>query len=123
MRSIAFALLASLFVAPAGATWKPQYADADPAVQDWYRNAELTPAAQEKFHFKSCCAHSDVVKTKFRVNKTNGADEWWYLDADNQWQKIDDDLIHWGESAPDGQPTMFAIGSMPTCFWPGASGQ
>lgn len=98
------------------------HADESQAVRDWYKNAELTPEAQKLFNFKSCCAHSDVVKTKFKVSRDTGADEWWYLDSDNQWQRVPDAIIHWGESAPDGQPTMFAIGSMPTCFWPGESG-
>jgi hypothetical protein len=108
--------------APAGATWKPQYADAAPAVQDWYRNAQLTAAAQQRFGFKSCCAHSDVVKTRFRVDRGSGADvwQWWH---DGAWDTVPADIIHFGESAPDGQPTLFALGSTPTCFFPGDSGQ
>jgi hypothetical protein len=105
------------------ATWKPEYADASPEVQDWYKNAELTPEAQQRFMFKSCCAHSDVVKTKFRVNKTTNGDEWLWLDGD-EWKVVPPDIIHWGETAPDGQPTLFVIGlHLPTCFYPGADGQ
>lgn len=114
---LATAMLCLLVVAPARATWKPEYADADPAVRDWYRNAELTPAAAARLHFKSCCAHSDVVHTRFQVNKTDHGDEWQWL-VDGQWRTIPPDIIHWGESAPDGQATLFAIGDLPTCFWP-----
>jgi hypothetical protein len=106
---------------PARATWKPEYANAAPEVQQWYRDAELTDAAQRRFGFKSCCAHSDVVKTSFRVDKATDGDAWYWL-KDGQWAQIPSDIIHWGESAPDGQPTLFAIGNLPTCFYPGQGG-
>jgi hypothetical protein len=106
---------------PAHATWKPEYANAALEVQEWYRNAQLTDAAQRRFGFKSCCAHSDVVKTAFRVDKATNGDAWYWL-KDGQWNLIPPDIIHWGESAPDGQPTLFAIGNLPTCFYPGQGG-
>jgi len=79
-----FGPLAGLIVAcsfltmmlPAPARWKPGYAELPQSVRDWYKEQELTLAAQEVFHFKSCCANSDVVRAKFRVNKINGNDEW-----------------------------------------------
>ena len=61
----------------------------------------------------SCCAHSDVVKASFRVSKVTNGDE---------WNLIPRDIIHGGESAPDRQPTLFAIGNLPTCFFPGEGG-
>src|SRR5262249_32092895 len=75
---------------PVGATWKPEYANQPFEVQQWYRNAELTRAAQTRFPFKKCCDHSDVVKTKFNVNKTSAGDEWYWLDGD-KWRRIPDD--------------------------------
>jgi hypothetical protein len=78
-----------------------QYADRPQAERDLYRNAELTPKAQKRFGFKSCCAHSDVVKTKFRVIKTDAADEWFWL-LDGAHQRVPPDIIHCGENAPDG---------------------
>src|SRR5262249_16199347 len=36
----------TLLAAPAAATWKAEYANNPPEVQAWYRNAELTKAAQ-----------------------------------------------------------------------------
>ncbi len=108
---------------PAAARWKPEYAELPQSVRDWYTAQELTPAAEEIFHFKSCCANSDVVRTQFRVNKTSGNDEWWWLDRENEiWKQIPDYVIHWGRSAPDGKPTMFALGGAPTCFFPGQAG-
>ena len=114
---LALALL--LLSSPAFATWKPEYASAPQDVQDRYRQAQLTEAAQKRFAFKSCCAHADVVKTQFRVNKSNGQDEWYWLNpASGQYQRIPPDIIHWGASAPGGQPTLFVIGADPVCFWP-----
>jgi hypothetical protein len=101
---------------PVFATWKPQYANADPAAQDWYKNAELTEAAEKRLGFKSCCAHSDVVRTRFRP-AANGDDGWEYVDGKGQWVRVPDDIIHHDQFAPGGQPIMFAIGGLPTCFF------
>jgi hypothetical protein len=106
---------------PAQARDYGQYADAAPAVRDWYKAQELTPAAQQRFAFKSCCDNSDVVRTQFRVNSGSGADEWFWL-HDGKWERIPDDVIHWGEVAPGGQAVMFALDGRPTCFYPAESG-
>lgn len=53
----------------ADARWKPEYASQPQEVRDWYSRAELTPKAQMRFPFKSCCEHADVVKTQFRVDR------------------------------------------------------
>jgi hypothetical protein len=106
---------------PAGATWKPEYANQPFEVQQWYRNAELTKAAQSRFPFKKCCDHSDVVKTKFNINKTSAGDEWYWLDGE-QWRRIPDDIIHWEERAPTKLPTLFIYNGKETCFFPGDGG-
>jgi hypothetical protein len=90
--------------------------------RDWYERAELTEAAKQRFGFKSCCKHSEVFRTQFRVNKDSGDDEWWYLTPDRKWKRIPDDIIHWGETAPGGLPTLFIYNGQETCFWPGESG-
>jgi hypothetical protein len=112
---------AAMIASQAQATWKPEYANNPPEVQEWYRNAELTEAAKIRFPFKKCCDHADVVKTRFNVNKTSKGDEWYWLDGD-QWRRIPDDIIHWGRRAPDGQPTLFIYSGKETCFFPGDSG-
>lgn len=115
-------LFASLVVIPAQARWKAEYAAAPPEVQDWYARAELTEAAKKRFSFKLCCSHADVVKTRFSVNRTTNGDEW-YFERSGQWVRIPDDIIHWGEHAPDGRPTLFALSDgRLTCFWPGEDG-
>lgn len=112
------ALLAGLLtLIPAHARWRAEYAAAAPEVQAWYQNAELTAAAQARFPFKKCCSHSDVVKTRFNVNKTTAGDEWFWLDGET-WRRIPDDIIHWDEHAPGGQPTLFVYDGQETCFFP-----
>jgi len=119
---VSFFIVAALtFCGPAGATWKPEYASQPPEVRAWYRNAELTEAARYRFPFKKCCDHSDVVKTKFNVNKTTRGDEWYWLDGET-WRRIPDDVIHWHEHAPGGQPTLFIYQGHETCFFPGDGG-
>jgi len=107
-----------LMIHPAGAKWKPEYANSPQHVRDWYETRELTEAARKRFHFKSCCAHSDVVKTKFRVG---AADEWWWLDGET-WRRIPDDIIHWDQHSPKGEAVLFAVGGHPVCFFPPESG-
>ena len=113
--------LAVLLIGQVEARWKPEYADAPQQVQDWYKNAELTPKAQMRFPFKKCCDHADVVKTQFRVDKATNGDAWYWLDGE-QWRRIPDDIIHWGQSAPSRQPTLFVYQGKETCFWPGDPG-
>lgn len=115
--------------APAFATWKPQYAQLPQATQEWFGHAEVTDEAYKRFGFKSCCAQSEVVHTKFHVNRVNGADEWFWL-HDGKWELIPPDIIHWGESGPNGEAILFVTqgnfgtvpAGTPTCFWPPESG-
>lgn len=118
----AFALACLYLANPASAHWNPKYASADQATKEWYQSAQLTAPAQKRFNFKSCCNNSDTVETKFKVDNSTGADEWFYLDKDGTWKNIPSDVIHWNESGPQGQAVLFAIGGEPTCFFPPASG-
>jgi hypothetical protein len=111
--AIAFAVLSTV---QGNARWKAEYAQKPETVRNWYESRELTEAAQQRFNFRSCCAHSDVVKTKFKVGGA-GNDEWWWLVGET-WKRIPDDVIHWNEHAPDGLPVLFAVGENPTCFYP-----
>jgi hypothetical protein len=122
MRRWILALVSAAFLlAPAQARWKPDYANQPPEVQDWYRNAQLTERAQQRFPFKNCCEHADVVKTQFRVNKATSGDEWYWLDGET-WRRVPADIIHWGERAPGGKPILFVFQDKETCFWPGDPG-
>jgi hypothetical protein len=110
-----------VFSLSAQAEWKPEYASAPQHVREWYKNAELTPAARRRFAFKHCCDHADVVRTKFQVSKSTAGDEWYWLDGES-WRRVPDDIIHWNEKAPDGQPTLFVYSGKETCFYPGEEG-
>jgi hypothetical protein len=98
-----------------------QYANVPQEIRDWYAKAELTQAAQQRLPWKKCCDHADVVKTQFRVNKSSGDDEWYWL-QDRQWKRIPPDIIHWGVSAPGGEPVLFVYSNVETCFFPGQGG-
>jgi hypothetical protein len=106
--------------------WKPEYAQNSPEVQKWYGEQELNSATKERLHvdWHSCCSHGDVFRTQFRVGDgPHGADEWWYL-KDGKWRQIPDDVVKWGEHAPDKRPTLFIYQStgQELCFYPGEDG-
>jgi hypothetical protein len=105
----------------ASAKWKPQYAEASPEIQNWYKSRRLTEAARNRFAFASCCDDSDKVETQFKVDKATGDDEWFYL-QDNQWLKVPADIIWWDEHSPTGEAVLFAIDGKPTCFFPPRGG-
>ncbi len=123
-RALMLALL--LLAQAAEARWKPDYAAAPQAVQDWYANAQVPAPAIPRLGFIPCCSFSEVVRTQFRVDKTTGGDEWYYRDAGGVFRRIPPDIIHWGERAPDGQAILFVLDhdvmgnpkGTPTCFWP-----
>lgn len=89
----------------------------------WYREQQINPEARErlKVMWKSCCDHSDVVKTRFRVDRTTADDQWFWLDG-NTWRQVPADIIHWNDPTPDGQPLLFVYSGLPTCFYPGEGG-
>jgi hypothetical protein len=45
--------------------------------RDWYKAQELNPKARVRLgvSWKSCCEKSDVMKTRFRVDRTTADDE------------------------------------------------
>lgn len=105
----------------AHARWKPEYANADPAVAAWYESRILTEAAEKRFGFHSCCAHADTVKTKFRISRGSAGPQWWWLNA-GQWTQVPPDIIHWNQHSPSNEPVLFAVGGAPVCFFPPGAG-
>lgn len=116
-------ILCLLLATRAQAEWKPEYANNPQWVRDWYKRQELNPEARVRLgvSWKSCCEHSDVVKTRFRVDRSAADDQWWWLDG-NTWRLVSPDIIHWNDPTPDGQPVLFVYSGMPTCFYPGDTG-
>ncbi len=90
----------------------------------WYENAETTIRSRERLNWMvRCCAQAEVVRTKFRVDRTTGDDVWeWYDPALNRWRVVPDDIIHWGEHAPDKRPTLFINAGKEVCFFPPEEG-
>ena len=126
--TVALLLLCIIYV-PATAEDHGQWANQPPEIRAWYQDATLTPAAQKRFGFVPCCEYAEVVRTKFKVDSSSGAPQWWYLDETSQkYLRIPDDIIHWDEAAPDNKPTLFRLnidvmnGAVPagtlTCFYP-----
>jgi len=122
-------LIVASFINCAQATWKPEYAQVAPEVRKWYHDQQMTPEAYERIHkdnngtWKSCCEHGDVFRTQFRIIEDGskyGHETWWYLKGDT-WRQIPDDVIHWGEHAPDKRPTLFLYQNTgeELCFYPG----
>ena len=90
---------------------------------DWYKAQKLNPEAQARLQvgWSSCCEHSDVVKTKFKVVRSDQEVEWYWLN-ENRWDKVPDDIIHWNTPTPTGEPILFVYRGTPTCFYPGDQG-
>jgi hypothetical protein len=109
------------------ATWKPEYAQNAPEVNQWYKNQQMTPETWDRLgspSWHSCCEKGDVFKTQFRVGKgQHGDDEWWYL-KDGVWKQVPEDTIHWGQHAPGGLPTLFIYSNtgQELCFYPPKEG-
>lgn len=122
------ALAGALLLAPALARDNGQWGTSAPSVRNWYETRELNEATRIRLNvqWRSCCAHSDVVKTRFKVDRTSGGDEWWWWKTDaighSDWKRIPDDVVHPNEHAPSGEPTLFAVNGLETCFFPGDGG-
>jgi hypothetical protein len=125
--AVALAMLLLVLGMRAHATWKPEYAQNSPEVRDWYKGQTMT---KETWHrlgepsWHSCCEHGDVFKTQFRVGPgAHGEDEWWYLKGET-WKQVPPDVIHWGQRAPGGQPTLFIyqVTGQELCFYPPEGG-
>lgn len=102
------------------------YVQAPPDWQKWFGEAKTTEESRSRlaaqgFIWHSCCNKADRVKTQFRVNRENGADEW-YAWLNEKWEKIPGDIIHW-----ENDPTMptqlkiegvlFIYNGIMTCAW------
>jgi hypothetical protein len=120
-----------IFATTAESHWKPEYAELPQQVQDWYKSQTITPEARARIlreydhGWVGCCDNGDAVKTQYRVDLKSGKygrDEWWYL-KDGHWKKVPDDIIHWGEHAPDGQAVLFVHNDIELCFWPPREGE
>lgn len=124
-----------LLVTVAHATWKPEYSQSPPSVQEWFRAAPLTNEAKKHFPFPVCCEQAERLMTKF-VGHRGG--EWSYYPDPNcttagckllpipdyvvhedpirALNPKDDGLIEFEEMRRQG--VLFIYQGVPTCFWP-----
>ena len=94
-------------------------------MRDWFSSQQLNPATKQRLGvpWNGCCENGDVFKTQFRVSKSTGGDEWYYLKGDT-WKKVPDDVIHWGQHSPDKRATLFiyVATGQELCFYPPEEG-
>lgn len=101
----------------------------------WAEKQQVAPAARQRMYCPevvapddcSCCDGAEIVKTQFRVSKTTGGDEWWFVSpVTGKWKRIPDDVIHgMDEHTPTGQPVLFLYpkgSDNPRCFFRGDTG-
>ena len=130
MRFAFFAFTLVLLAAPlpqADARWKAEYASHSPQVRDWYESQITTPETRERIQaswYISCCLHSDTVKARFAVSKSNRADKWFYqLEGSTEWRPVPADIVQPGIETPNDQPVLFVDATGrdfgPVCFFPG----
>lgn len=106
-----------MFVSTCNATWKPEYSNTPKEWLDWFNGAQLTPQAQARIGYTSCCQHSDRFVTKFRPEGGH-----WYFEDEGQWKLIPDDTVH--ETDPNmpaqlrHEGVLFIYNGLVTCFWP-----
>jgi len=123
---IVLAMLLSIIPAmKAWPTWKPEYALNSPEINQWYKDQQLNPATWERLGSPSwhgCCEKGDVFKTQFRVGEDR-SDQWFYLSKEGTWKQVPPDIIHWGQHAPNGLPTLFIYWTgQELCFYPPEEG-
>ena len=126
-------LMLAVLAAPlsqADARWKPEYASHTQEQRDWYESQTTTAATRERINadwYISCCLHSDTVKARFAVSKTDGADKWFYqIEGTKEWRTVPADTVQPGIRTPVDQPVLFVDATArdfgPVCFFPGVGG-
>jgi len=101
------------------ATWKPEYAQNNPAVRDWYRSRTMTEDTRKRlgWSWKSCCDHGDVVHTDIRRTTIFGVTQWYWLDGAT-WKQIPADIVQYGQFPPNNEPVLFIYQGEAVCFFP-----
>ncbi|MFL6796829.1 MAG: hypothetical protein ACJ8F3_05400 [Xanthobacteraceae bacterium] len=90
--------------------------------QSCCQNAETMPGSMPRKvkGWAKCCNHAEVFRTLSRVSATDNGDDGYYQLPNGSWKLIPRDIIHpLNEHAPDGQPTLFILLGIETCFFLG----
>jgi hypothetical protein len=130
--------ISAFWVLAANATWKPSYGESPAAVQQWFRSAEIMPAARARLGVYTCCEQAERLMTKFVGTGT----EWSYYPDPNCTHNgcallpIPNDVVHEepiraidpkDDDLPEFQAmrsegVLFIWNGKPTCFWPPEGG-
>ncbi len=157
-RFIGIVAAVSLLGGGVQATYKPEFSTHSDALRQWFQNAETTPEyrawreSRSMSAFVSCCESSERVRAKFRMNKTDRGDDWYYECPEElkeacggivgNWKQIPPMIIHhepievpspYDKNDPRikaefdqlrAEGVLFvAYNAYETCFWPPQSGQ
>jgi hypothetical protein len=119
----------------ASATWKPEYANNPPAVQQWFHNAAPPVEGMARLGISRCCEQAERLMTKF-VGRQGG--DWSYYPDPNCTREgcrllpIPADVVHNTEIHADNpdddklpefdamrrEGVLFIWKGEPSCFWP-----
>lgn len=105
-----------------------QWAQSSPERRQWFRSLTIPEKARPRLRvpYIQCCDDGDRVKTRFRVQKTSGADQWSFLDPlDDIWKIIPPDIVIHDKQSPDGEAYLFrsaADNATLLCFVPPLGG-
>ncbi len=93
-----------------------------PELQRWYQQAETNVEARKTFPspWNKCCNHAEVIPVK-DIIFPNGEHGWQWNDK-GEIKNIPNVIIHWHESAPNNEPTLFVYLNTMTCFYPPQGG-
>jgi len=118
---IGFVLGWLIGIVPSHARYKVEYDKLPFEIREWYRTRIINKEAFPRIKMEgSCCDNADVVDTQFKTEKDPKGyhDIWYYQDDDKNWVRIPEDIIHWDEHAPGGQPILYKWHDVETCFFP-----
>jgi len=109
----ALGLLGLLFVLNdrAHATWKPEFANNPPEVQEWYKQQIPTPETLKIYGigWQSCCNHGDVCQDCV-VHHVSDRPPWndgWYYTKDGVTKPLPPHIVDYVPWTPTGKPILF----------------
>lgn len=96
-------------------------------MDEWAIKQQVMPAARKRMSCQempvscSCCNGAEIVRPKYRV-ANDKRDAWdWFNTFKGKWERIPDDIVHWGQPTPDKRAVLFlypAGTDNPRCFFP-----
>ncbi len=102
--------------------WSHDMPGVSPELNAWYQQAETNMEARKTFPspWAKCCNHAEVIDVKDIIFPTQ--EHGWQWNDKGVVKNIPNVIIHWHESAPNNQPTLFVYLDTMTCFYPPQGG-